>query len=309
MKRLILLLLIFYSAEKVFAQQDFRFADSTAQWNVFYDEVCWEWPCIYYHTEIFTPVSDTNINGIDYQIIQNITSNGFYIFVRKDSIGRVFYRQKYSWDTTEHLLYDFSLNAGESTIIYSFGDIECIVDSVDTVMLDRPRKRMFISYCSYHNSCNYSDIWIEGIGATLTSFATPATDYFVGDGPATELICFFEKDSLILHDSTVILGNQDTLVIHDCFIDSSWVGIDEENTNSGLKIYPHPVTQQSFIEFEKVYQNISLQVFDLTGKLVAAENALNTDRLLYDRKQMSNGIFIYSIVADGEVRKGKMVVQ
>jgi hypothetical protein len=153
------------------------------------------------------------------------------------------------------------------------------------------------------------DIWIEGIGSINSHFLFPGTEYTITDGDDKRLLCFFENGSKILHDSTVYLGNNDTLIIHDCFIDSTWVGIDEENANNGLKIYPHPVTQQSVIEFEKVYQNISLQVFDLAGKIVAEEKVLNADRMLFDRKQMSNGIFFYTITADEKMRKGKMIVE
>jgi hypothetical protein len=255
-------------------------------------------PCVDYGTEIFIAEDDTIIAGKDFQKIKS-TMFGDYRYLRKDSIGKVFYRSSYSWDTSEHLLYDFSLIAGDTASIYnSFSTVSFMVDSVDTVMIGKLRKRMFVYYQSYFSGYDYLDIWIEGIGATLTSFHQPGIDYTLIDGPETLLLCFFENDSMLYHDTNFFT----------CVLDSIWTGIENEKINEGLKIYPHPITEQSVIEFEKVYQHIDLKIYDLTGRVMSDSKFLQTNKIVIDRKNIISGVLFYSIETDGEMWRGKLII-
>src|SRR4051812_47225617 len=86
------------------SQSDFRFADSTAQWNVLGTTSAW-CLCLNYGTEHFAVAGDTVIGNKQFQNLQTA-------FIRKDSTGKVYKHN--SHDTIEYLIYDFSKQAGDT---------------------------------------------------------------------------------------------------------------------------------------------------------------------------------------------------
>jgi hypothetical protein len=211
MKRIFLPALIFCWAQ-MSAQNDFRFADSTAQWNVLYTSLGVSLPSYSAQTRIFVVKGDTSNQ---YQIIGRVNSPNNYR-LRKDSSGKVYVIPPNN--STEHLLYDFGTNVGDTISVYHsfFPDVKCIIDSIDTIVLGKVRKRIKLQCGELHfGGFYYPDIWIEGIGSVLNEFLSPGVSPGIVDGPNAELLCFFENDTLFFHNQNYA----------DCFLDSFWVGI------------------------------------------------------------------------------------
>src|SRR5688572_7461658 len=136
MKKVLLLACIFLSF-KGFSQTNFRFADSTAQWNVLYTSTGGTTAPGTKQTIVYTVQKDTVISGKSYQRIDDR-------FTRRDSTGVVY--QISNLDTNEYVLYDFSKQGGDSIRNMGFlcCEILCVVDSVDSVFIGHNRKRMFV---------------------------------------------------------------------------------------------------------------------------------------------------------------------
>ena len=178
------------------AQTDFRFADSTAQWNILISENSWSQSV---NTAEVLVIKDTIIDNLQYQAINVRMPLGAFFaeeeFVR-DTANKVYRRD--NTDTIEHFIYDFGRQTGDTFYIDNGTyPIYCHVDSVDTVILDKPRKRMYISNC-YYEPC--SDVWIEGIGSIGSFFLFPDVGFAASDGPDFSLLCYFENNQLLYHN-------------------------------------------------------------------------------------------------------------
>jgi len=100
---------------------------------------------------------------------------------------------------------------------------------------------------------------------------------------------------------------QDSLVY---YLENHTTLVEGFNKNkSSSKIYPHPITKHSVIVFSESFHDIQFQVYDIAGKLLLNEKYNETEKILLDRKNLSNGVFFYSITADKNIIKGKIVVQ
>ena len=286
MKRNLLLLLL-SSWATCNAQTDFRFADSTAQWNVL--ESWQQWcPCYTLNTTVYRISSDTVTNGLNYQVI-----NGT-VLLRRDSIGRV-YKKSFT-DTIENLIYDFSKIVGDTfSLNYSGSGILCQVDSIDTVTLDKPRKRMYV------NLSGAQDIWVEGIGSLKSDFLSPGLQYTFVDGPYYSFLCFFSGNMLVYHDDTVF---------QTCIIDTViWYGL-KDMSSFFTHISPNPATTYLNITLQQTPSSqTTFQLFDITGRMVLQKPLTETSNQL-SVEGLSKGLYLYNVVSEKQKEgSGKLVIE
>jgi hypothetical protein len=282
--------LLFILSQSVNAQSDFHFADSTAQWNVLINYTCL---CYQLETDVYNVTKDTMISGKSYQ---EISSQSQVFFVRRDSIGRVYNRTE--GDTSDYLIYDFSKVAGDtfsiSTRETSTPMATVHVDSVDSVNLFVKRKVMYIS--GYYPS----DIWIEGIGSIYSSFSNPAFSYQVIDADLVRLLCYFQRDTLLYHDTTY----------SSCVIDTTRTGINNIANNS-LKIFPNPVTD-NFVNIQlsgTPFLPLFFRLYDITGRMIL-QKELTGETTPVELDDISKGMYLYSISSSkAETNTGKLVVE
>lgn len=141
--RIVMPLVIFFMLSNfASAQTNFRFADSTAQWNVVVQDSS------DFMTNIYIVATDTLLNGANYQVIRKLGSS-FTTFFRQDSSGRVFQKNYAYYDTSEVLVYDFSKTVGDTVKHLIFADgiaMDAVIDSVDSVYIGKWRKQMFVTY-------------------------------------------------------------------------------------------------------------------------------------------------------------------
>lgn len=290
------------------AQTDFRFADSTAQWNVVYGNYwdCHTTMCFEWHTAIHKIKDDTVINGFYYQTIDGaLFPGGSQGFIRKDSAQKVFLRTHR--DTVEDLLYDFSKQAGDTFSISYFRfssrrKLFCNVLSTDTVVLDKPRKRLIVKYGDLWASPWYAEeAWIEGIGSLQTYFLAPGSDFQISDNMINSMICFFEKNNTVYHDT----------VYKSCEIDTIWNAINEAGPTTAIKIHPNPsagsyLTIQSETSFPA---QTNFQLFDVTGRMILQKPLFDKGSRV-ELDGISKGLYLYSIAfGDKKISSGKLAVQ
>lgn len=260
------------------AQTDFRFADSTARWNV--------WQHNWAISVVFprSVYGDTVFAGKNYQVI----SGGW---LRRDSSNKI-----YRWIGHDTLLYDFGAQVGDTihTLAPGYQDYLYpalyIVDAIDTVVMGKPRLRMFL-----HGTQNTT--WIDGIGDLK---ADPLTGTYVYNGLGVshqnvlcEVSCFFENGQLLFGNPS--LGNCIT-GINDL--------IEPE-----IQVYPLPATNQLTLE----WSNSDLQsysIYNAEGKLLSTSAIIQTaNKTVIDCAAWPAGIYIVQLQTKWETYYRKVIVE
>jgi hypothetical protein len=280
-------------------QTNFRFADSTAQWNVLSIGFLMSGPNDYvYSTTVNYITGDTTINNHSYQKLSQGFETGS--FIRKDTTGKVFVFDRYT--NTEQTIYDFGKVPGDTfNIINSQGapGKYCTIDSVDSVVILYPRKRMCVTY---HLDGDGSDVWIDGIGSTKSHFLYPGVQYFCCDRPNYLLLCYHEQNSLLHHDP----------VYSSCVLDSTTVGIRDLPSNAiSINVAPNPVTENFFtVDLDShPAKETTLQLFDITSKFIL-QQPLAEKTTTIAITGISKGLYLYTIsTGEQKLASGKLTVQ
>lgn len=265
------------------AQNYIPFPDSNAVWRSecaqgFQGEDHW-------YNYYSVGVDDTIIGSYTYHIL-NGGSEGAY---RNDDTARKVYYVP-PLDTTEVLLYDFSLQVGDTFKIptvftYCFDSIG-VVASIDSVLIG----------AQYRRRINFSVIWdiiaphIEGIGSTsgLLEYYNICFEY------GCYLICFKQND-------TIYWGNE-----IQCQPWANEVNYYEQS-NREILLYPNPsigvLTIQGNYELPAV-----MELYDITGRKVL-QLAINNEQLTIDVSHLSKGLYLYHLTTGTTTARGKVVVE
>ena len=143
----------------------------------------WYTRCVHYflgeffHTERIE--GDTILDGVAYKKLYD--GNVVEGFLREEN-GKVFgkvgsYYDAYDTsDWSSHLVYDFSLGKGDTTVSHDYFRLN--VNTVDTILVDgEPYRRLGIGcYSYYEGDTDYSkgnirEYWVEGIGSDVGPYA------------------------------------------------------------------------------------------------------------------------------------------
>ncbi|HNW70843.1 MAG TPA: T9SS type A sorting domain-containing protein [Bacteroidales bacterium] len=181
---LLTLMLIYQSS---YAQTYHKLLDTNKLWN-YYDIYSGPNP---HYTHLYRFTTDTTINGKKY-FIPEITLDSInwfkenYFFREEDSTKRVYLL----YNNNEGLLYDFSLNTGDSVTILNtltsiYQPVTIHVVSIDSIQIDGfYRKIIHTDFFSY--------TWIEGIG-DIMGLTHPGD---MSTGVALNLVCYYENNLL-----------------------------------------------------------------------------------------------------------------
>jgi hypothetical protein len=280
------------------AQSDFRFADSTAQWGVLETQYPFWCPCYNWTTHHFSVVKDTLINGLNYQLVRENSLHDK--FIRKDSTGEVFYRNRY--DPAEFKIYDFGKVAGDTFRMNSeysaaFGPVLMYVCSTDTVNFDKPRKRMYLSPFDMAGCNSPHNIAIEGIGMLNAHLFYPELENYIIDGPVYSLLCFSENGSLVYHDVNY----------QSCSIDSVvWLGFNE-TTQTTVTVRYEFSNKVVVVNGSSTISKFSL--YDLTGRLLLQQE-LTEQPTRIDLNTFAKGVYLYGVSSDKlPLKSGRLFIE
>ena len=266
MKKQYLLTIVFIITRLLTFSQTYQFPDSAVSWSetqIIYGGPGDPW--IYSVGRLETD-GDTSIFGIDYKKLSWFeycdtipqSTVGYY---RVDSL-KVFFRDNISIaippfvnlpyvsfmfsDTSEVLLYDFSLQVGDS-FQFQTGLIDS-VSSIDSILLNGSYRKKINFQNMYTNGNIGPYYWIEGVGSTYGFFPS----YYIFEN---EL--FFNCFSTL--NDTISFGGS---------CPCSSVGINENNlANNEVRIMPNPCSSSTKILFpiDKLH---TFYIFDLLGNEV-----------------------------------------
>ncbi|MGH1336331.1 MAG: DUF7619 domain-containing protein [Aureispira sp.] len=79
-----------------------------------------------------------------------------------------------------------------------------------------------------------------------------------------------------------------------------------------ITVYPNPFSDQTTIEVKgpQTFQELRLEVVDVTGRIVEKMNTPGTNQILLSRKQLVHGLYLYRLLGDGQlIGTGKLQVR
>jgi hypothetical protein len=249
MKRLLFLLLIPLST---FGQEYIPFPLENVKWTNGYYQLNTDNPNFYFYqlssTEVFETASDTIINEITYTKIVSNSIDYPYAGALRYAEGKVFMFLPDS--VSELILYDFTLNPGDTIMIYSklysefYSNLQVVEDTyyteIDGVI------RNIIQFEGGN--------WIEGIGTNRGLFMevlTNVSNYW------TYLECFELDGSPIFSASGADQG---------CLLSAS-----NGSSNSDIVIFPNPASGE--VKIQGLDRIDSYQLIDQTGRIIREENS------------------------------------
>jgi hypothetical protein len=200
-------------------------------------------------------VSDTSINPVSSQL---------FAIVRQDIPAKKVYAIQ-SGTNSEKLIYDFSLNTGDSVSVYTFenffsGSHKLKVCSKDSLLVNGAyRKR--IALISYSGSCPgypFTEYWIEGIGSSYGIFNSGIGDVYVTDVCYPELLCHKKNGTLEYINPAY----------NSCFHTCTGTGLKSPDLQHSLPdVSPNPAT-----EFLKINNDAELcEISDVSGRVLRSE--------------------------------------
>ena len=221
-------------------------------------------------------------------------------------------------DTSEFLLFDFSIEAGDTITIASFEGSDIYLYNISTyegeyndsvMLLDntlRKAKKVIVPNGYYYPTWEYSYIeWIEGIGSTNGNFDADANAYFeITEKPSNLLLCFEEEGTLLLS-----YPEWDNDYNYDCFY-LSHSGTIENQVRKGI-IYPNPTSGVISIDFIENGESTQKQVsvYAITGKIVYSY-IFNSQTFEIDMHDYPSGLYLIEITENsGNVLQAKIIKQ
>ncbi len=238
------------------------FPESNATWyQYYYPENYWE-PGNAPESMIFGLLDqDTLINGLQYNKLFRFytdppdPSSAICIgAIREDDNKKVYYRGEHPFsypvsDTGEILLYDFSVNAGDTIHDGLFTTNEyLVVSKIDTILIGGElRKRILFE--------DYSSIaWIGGIGNERGLL------FYSGElqinGLWGDLTCFYQDGTEIYHNSNYV-NCSENMPNH----------INPAIENSGIRIFPNP-SNSGYVDIKSFHPMKSIDLINTSGEVI-----------------------------------------
>ena len=205
----------------------------------------------------------------------------------------------------EFLLYDFSLQLGDSAILVdnyyqaltltkvkrvdqiqtidhnsiNNSDSLLVLSNSDTV------KRILLQAIGSGSSFAHDSYYImEGIGSSSGLFSQTPCSYFI-DGGCLELICFSDINS-VLYSSPNDLNN-------DCYEPVNGVNVEDYETDLKLTLYPNPSDGFIHLDLDENCTDCYVEVFNLLG--VSVYSTTISESMTIDLSNNPAGIYFLSL--------------
>lgn len=270
------------------------FPDSNAVWNWHFNNYyCTPWSpideeysysidgdtiigSVQYH-KILTPFVQINNTGCG-----TFNNVGYVGSIRQDIINRKVYCIL-PGDTVEHLIFDFTLQVGDSvpTIPYSC-DSKIFISQVDSVLIGTTYRKRW--------SDGGWNIIIEGIGANW-EFLKPMCNII--DGASGMLTCFRQDGASVYPDS-----------LFNCSFITNIKSI--SNNQSAMNLFPNPFNSSMTVSIN--VEKASMLIYNSIGEFVR-EVKINYYSTVISRNGLIGGIYFYRLLYNnGEISAGKFAI-
>lgn len=244
----------------------------------------------------YTIIGDSSLNGSDYTVLLRF-DNQLHL-LREDTVERqVFYRD--TANSNDYLIYDFSLNAGDSIMLFD----STILFYVDSVVL-MSRKHLYLST----NDTNVAPTltWIEGIGSTYNpvynidrTYAPNATG-----GAGFCLTCAFADVGVKIYSGNCVIPSQGSFM-QPCH--SFMVGLEEIERRSEILVYPNPSKGSFTIVLSDPSEGM-VMVVNQVGQLLFVKSFHHTDQLSISHDLLP-GMYLIDVVTPKRHYQHKIAIK
>ena len=92
-------------------------------------------------------------------------------------------------------------------------------------------------------------------------------------------------------------------------VNVTFVGIDENNFNDGLNIYPNPMNNKFTVELSQVDENTTITIVSVEGKLVYQNETVKSNKTNIDASEWSKGVYVVTIKQKDKNQIVKLIKQ
>jgi hypothetical protein len=295
-------ILLFLIALACKSQDYIPFPDSNASWKV-----VWALPFPDFYSQHYNYLTDgdTSINNLEYIKLKKIQFN---IFCYKDTLFTEYvgaYRNDIMASKVyfvpegyqqEQLLYDFSLNVGDTVpqTYQNFLYPELVVEDIELISIEGQLRNRF-TYWNPPDPLNLRFYVYDGIGSDFG----PLEYYALVENPFY-LKCFYESDTLkYLHPGDSLCG----LEIDTC-LQTRINPIINDNTGC-FKIFDSQ--NQIIIKYFDKENHITLKIFDLSGNLII-NSRYYSDMFILNKSGLRLGIYVLVLLDNNQCCFSKKII-
>jgi len=252
------------------------------------------------NTDIYYTDGDTIVNGVSYKILDGFHYISRTFLLTEDTIARTVTMTFAGTKIETFLLYDFSLNVGDSIDIqnpispFPATPGYFIVDSiVMRPLVDGIDYRHFYLSAQNPSTAVTSAVWVEGIGS-LSLINAPGGYNDINE--TGHLSCFF-KNGVSHYSKLDSIGDCSPVQVLD---------LPKNNIEYEINIYPKPTKDDLNIETTFVMKQIEL--YDINGRLILSDK-INTQK--YNVKLTGSipaGIYLLNIIDQNGTKHIRKVV-
>lgn len=235
-------------------------------------------------TDIYHAMDDTTANGYTYKILDGFHYISRTFLLRENTNEKKVYLAIVEpTKINEYLLYDFSLNEGDSiemknpTSPFPASGGYYYVDSIrlHTLVDGNDYKHLYFSPSPFNLSSNESPVWVEGVGSLSMINAPGGTPSYTGAG---EVSCFFKYGELFYQ-------NLDS--VNECSTEL----LDVENTNKKVKLKIKTIAPFKKYELNAPYTIESFSIHNSQGQLIDQYSGINKSKTAIDLSAFPSGMY------------------
>ena len=268
MKSALFMLSVLLASKCVGQHKYIPFPDSVATWIIDeYDYTNWYPPkTLRYAVQM---QGKKVINGKSYQNTSGLGAKGG---IRQDTSLKKVYFFDYS-DSTEYLLYDFSLKLGDTLRQYVYrGPSGCVIIEFDSILVNGR-----YHYTYLYDGVGHEGRVIEGIGNESGLFAS----IFRGEYHEWWLIC-------VENNGESYYPNAGTW---ECNINVSVKP--EKNEENNIELYPNPV--KGFLYIISPYLIRKVSVHNLNGELLSFDDFNESLKVSLNLEDLKSGLYSITV--------------
>lgn len=291
MRKISVTLILLLLSTFIISQNYFPLIENNKKWDVLNVLESGGWPPFDTTslTERFWTNGDSIIDSEIYKKVYSTTEEypvnwELNCFMREDSDKKIWLR-RFNEDL-DYLMYDFTIESGDSILVGYFETVYIYVDSINTITINQEERKKYWFSCKARPY--YHETWIEGIGSDK-GICWSGSAAIIGGW--FRLLCMSENQEIIYTNPNY----------ESCYI------ITEINDNDKpvIQIYPNPVKDKLIIENIKNIEIESISLINLNGQIVKQFNSLGTQ---LDISDISSGLFFLKITyKNGELIEKIMI--
>ena len=95
-----------------------------------------------------------------------------------------------------------------------------------------------------------------------------------------------------------------------CWFVGLFVRLIIEQFDDNFQIYPHPITDESKVEFSRLKsEEIYINILDYRGRIVRSYGKVEGNQLIVKKNGLTAGIYFIEINSNSKIRRSKIIFQ